>query len=246
LVAVTDYFVRNPWPDCFARQFSVPVDTKFVERHQPVLRQWLDTLLPASAIDVNETKFAKRFGLRDGRQHRAIRVLDRDVIGELGLPFEELSLPLRSLETLPVRDVTVIIVENRLNLFTLPSVTRAIGIQGDGKAVTRLETLKWLNYNRVIYWGDIDVDGFGILSSLRNLFPHTESILMDRSTLARHGAYTTEGNGHALALRSNLDLEEAATFQLCCTKNLRLEQERVLQDHVDEVIESECVIIFDQ
>ena len=158
LIAVTEHFMRHPWPDCYARQFPVSVDTKFIDRNQAILRQWLDILLPASAVNVNENGFSSRFGLRDGQHHRAIRLLDRDLLGELHLPFDELSLPLRSLATLPVRNSTAIIVENRLNLFTLPAMARSVGIEGEGKAVTRLERLKWLHDNRIVYWGDIDVD----------------------------------------------------------------------------------------
>ena len=74
LIEVTQFFQRNPWPDRYARQIPVSVDTKFVERSTSVLRQWLDILLPDTAIDPNEKKFARRFGLRDGQQHRAIRL----------------------------------------------------------------------------------------------------------------------------------------------------------------------------
>ena len=88
---------------------------------------------------------------------------DRDLLPELDLPCDELSLPLRSLANLPIRKTTIVIVENRLNLLTLPALKRAIGIRGEGKAVTRLHRLNWLHDNRIIYWGDIDVDGFLIL-----------------------------------------------------------------------------------
>ena len=32
------------------------------------------------------------------------------------------------------------------------------------------------------YWGDIDVQGFEILSQFRSYFPQTQSLLMDRAT----------------------------------------------------------------
>jgi hypothetical protein len=46
LIEVTRYFLDNPWPDCYARQIPVAVDTKFVQRNEATLRQWLDLLLP--------------------------------------------------------------------------------------------------------------------------------------------------------------------------------------------------------
>lgn len=234
LVEVTRYFLANPWPDCFARQMPVTVGTKFVERHTSILRQWLDILLPASAIDVNETKFARRFGLRDGQRHRAVRILDATLVQELGLPFCELSLPLRSIAELNVSQSTVVIVENDLNLLTLPPVVRGLGIRGEGNAVNRLEQLRWLDSNRVIYWGDIDVEGFLILSRLRNLFSHVRSILMDSETLRQHTRLLIKGNGSRPEAPTNLSNAEAVAFQECLQNNYRLEQESIPQAKVDE------------
>ncbi len=42
LICIAKYFLDNPCPDCYARQIPVPVDTKFIDRHQAVLRHWLD------------------------------------------------------------------------------------------------------------------------------------------------------------------------------------------------------------
>lgn len=233
LVAVTRFFLENPWPDCFARQIPVAVDTKFVRRHEATLRQWLDLLLPASAIDVNESSFARRFGLRDDQPHRAIRVLDPALAAELELPFPELSLPVRSIARLDVSQATVFILENDLNLLTLPPVSRGFGIRGEGDAVNRLEPLKWLHRNRVLYWGDIDVEGFLILSRLRNLFPHVESIFMDSATLHEHLNLAIAGKATKPDTPTNLSGAEAEAFVECRQGNLRLEQESIPQSSVD-------------
>jgi hypothetical protein len=246
LVAVTRFFLNNPWPDCYARQIPVAVDTKFVERHEHVLRQWLNLLLPASAIRVDESKFELRFGLRDGQPHTTVRVLDVALQNELQLPFEELSLPLRSLAMLPVRNATVFIVENQKQplLQTLPRFKRGIGINGGGVAVTRLKELRWLAENRIIYWGDIDVEGFQILSSLRSLFPkgNVHSIMMDRQTLRHHGAL--KGNSPSSAEPPHLTDSERAAFRQCAAQGQRLEQEKLPQAYVDACIhELEASII---
>lgn len=240
LIQVAEFFLHNPWPDCYARQIPVAVDTKFVERHQSVLRDWLDELLPGSAIQADETKFALRFGLRDGQPYTTLRTLDPTLQTELGLPFDELSLPLRSLESLPLRDATVIIVENQLNLLTLPTINRGLAIRGEGKAVTRLRRLQWLANNRVLYWGDIDVEGFQILSSLRTFFPHIRSILMTDAVLRDHNALVLAGSGAAGSGPQNLADDELAAFRLCDQHNWRLEQERLPQPYVDEVFAKLC------
>jgi hypothetical protein len=236
LLAVAGYFVQHPWPDCYARQIPVPVDTKFVARHRSVLRQWLDVLLPASAIDVNETKFERRFGLRDGRQHRGVRFLDEPIQLQTGASHQELSLPVAEIAALSVADATVFIVENRLNLLTLPSVHRGVAIEGAGNAVNRLESIQWLRTNRVVYWGDIDVEGFLILGRLRGIFPNVQSIMMDLDTLQAHGEWVGSGSGARPVAPTNLTSAERDAFDRCAAKNLRLEQERVLQKYVNEVV----------
>ena len=237
LLQVTQFFIDHPWPDCYARQIPVAVDTKFVERHQALLREWFDELLPASAIQSDENKFALRFGLRDGQPYTTVRMLDPNLRTELGLPYDELSLPLRALEALPVCRATVVIVENQLNLLTLPQMTRALAIRGEGKAVTRLRRLKWLADNPVVYWGDIDVAGFQILSSLRTFCPHVRSVLMTDSVLRDHAKLVLAGSGAEFVEPRNLVDDELTAFRQCHQRNLRLEQERLPQPYVDQVFE---------
>lgn len=237
LIAITNFFLINPWPNCYARQIPVPVDTKFVMRNSSVLRQWFDILLPPTAIDVNETTLARRFGLRDGEPHRGIRLLDPSLATISGLPFGELSLPLRSIADLKMDNVSVFIVENDLNLLTMPLFERGVGIRGEGNAVNRLERIVWLRDNRVFYWGDMDVDGFVILSRLRNLFPKVESILMDMATLDAHKDWIVEGNATEPTPPTNLTESETRAFSHCLRTNARLEQEKILQPYVDSIFD---------
>jgi len=165
----------------------------------------------------------------------AVRILDVDLQDELRLPFDEFSVPLRWLATLPVRNATVFIVENRLNLLTLPPFKRGIAIRGEGSAVTRLGKLEWLHDNRVIYWGDVDVEGFGILSSLRKLFPagDVQSLMMDRDTVRRHAAFAIQAQSRATLEPARLTDEERAAFLQCAEHSQRLEQEKIWQVYVD-------------
>jgi len=238
LISVAQYFMKNPWPDCFLRQIPLQIDTKFIKSHSAVLQQWLNRLLPTSAYDDSEKKFSRRYGLRDGQPHQALRLLDQQFQQELGLPFDELSLPLKVIASLPVQNATAIIVENEMNLFILPPYHRGIGIQGKGNAVILLERLKWLETNRLLYWGDIDVDGLLILSRLRNLFPHVESIMMDLDMLQCHEEHSGEGNKRRPPpAPTNLTPGELAAFEFCAQHNRRLEQEKIPQNFVDQAFE---------
>jgi hypothetical protein len=236
LIEVTHFFLAHPWPDCYARQIPVAVDTKFVERNQTVLGEWLNELLPGSAIQADETKFALRFGPRDGQPHITVRTLDPTLQLELGLPFDELSLPLRSLKRLAVAGARIIVVENQLNLLTLPAIRRCISIRGEGRAVTRLRALPWLAENDIYYWGDIDVEGFQILSSFRGYFPNTRSILMGTQALQDNLERIGSGSSTDSREPPRLSSDELAAFRHCLATNQRLEQEQLLQAYVDAEI----------
>ena len=232
LVAVLRYFLANPRPGCFARELPIPIDTKFVERNQSLLRQWFDLVLPAHAIRADEDRFELRYGLRYAEPEVFVRFLDRALQQELGFPVETLSLPLHALARLPVRDARVVVVENRVNVLTMPSLRRTIVIGGLGNASSLLRHVSWLTSSPIAYWGDVDVEGLEILSRLRSLFPHTSSVLMDKEALDRWDDLIGRGTGRAREMPPLLTPGEAAAFRACVDRNLRLEQERVPQADV--------------
>ncbi|HVZ18861.1 MAG TPA: DUF3322 domain-containing protein, partial [Terriglobales bacterium] len=97
LLAVARYMMDHPRPGLFARELPVPVDTKFIERHERTLRQWLDIVLRPDAIRADEEHFARRFGLRYAERDVFIRLLDSRLQQELGFPFAAIGIPLHSL-----------------------------------------------------------------------------------------------------------------------------------------------------
>src|SRR5262245_14483114 len=165
MLAVVRFFREHPRPNLFARELPVPVDTKFIERHERLLREWLDAVLPPHAVRADEDHFERRYGLRYAEPHLYVRLLDRRLERELGFPCGEFSLPLRTLAELPARPAAVFIVENKINLLTLPPLERTLGLGALGKGVTLLRYLPWLGGVPIAYWGDLDVQGFEILSS---------------------------------------------------------------------------------
>jgi hypothetical protein len=238
LLEIVDYMLNHPRPNCFLRELPLAISTKVIERHKRLLREWFDILLPASAIDHGcDTKnFEQRYGFRYARQHLLMRLLDIELSSGLGCPWHEISLPAQTISLLPVQDARVFIVENKVNLLTLPTVHRGIGFGGLGRNVNQLTDIVWLSKQEIFYWGDIDVDGFEILSQIRRHFPNTVSMLMDVGTLGHFREIATQGNGKKVKLPGYLtDLEEAA-FTICNQQNLRLEQEHIPQSHVESTI----------
>jgi len=232
LLNVLRFFRDHPRPGRFARELPIPVDTKFIERHQQLLRQWFDVVLPPHTIRADEDHFERRYGLRYVEPYFLVRLLDSELKRELAFPCSEFSLPLSTLADLPVRRVAAVIVENKVNLLTLPPLCRGIGLGGLGAGVTLLRNVPWLSRCSVAYWGDIDVEGFEILSSLRTIFPDARSFLMDCDTLHGWKHLAVGGTGRKPDLPPHLTDQEQATFIRCRDSNIRLEQERLPQDKV--------------
>lgn len=235
LLAVLRYFVGHPRPDCFARELPLDVDTKFVERNQNLLQQWFDLVLAPHAIRADETHFERRYGLRYVEPLVFVRFLDAEVQREMAFPCPVLSLPLHALGQLPAANMRVLIVENKVNLLTVPPLARTIAFGGMGNGVTLLGNALWLAQTPITYWGDVDVEGFEILSRLRAYFPHTRSILMDETALRRWRHLTGVGTGRNREMPPHLTSDESAAFSACSAGNLRLEQERIPQPDVYEV-----------
>lgn len=233
LLQVVDYLVAHPRPDRFARELPLPVDTKFIERNRRILRSWLDLVLPPHEIRADEEHFDRRFGLRYVEPLVFVRCLDEAVQQQANWPWSECALPLHSLAAQPLIVERVLIVENKVNLLTLPRISGTVAMGGLGNGVTDLRYATWLSQIPVWYWGDLDVDGFEILSRLRTVLPHTKSLLMNEYVLfewqARIG---TTGNGRMGAELPNLTPEESQAFQVCSVNNLRIEQERIPQAFV--------------
>lgn len=236
LLEVIDALKSSPRPGCFARELPVSVDTKFVERHERVLRQWLDLVLPPDTIRADEEHFERRYGLRYPEPHLLIRFLDPATQQRMGFPCDVLSLPLHVLGAWQIKAMSVTIVENKVNLLTIPRGKHDISLGGLGNAVSLLRYLPWLAVADITYWGDLDVEGFEILSRLRMLFPQARSILMDDTAVAAWRHLATSGTRRKPAVPAHLTQGERCAFMACAEHNLRIEQERIPQAGVEAAI----------
>ncbi|MFH8574104.1 Wadjet anti-phage system protein JetD domain-containing protein [Streptomyces sp. NPDC017993] len=217
-------------PSLYLRQIDVPgVDTKFIEGHRAVLTTLLEHCLPAERIDTDapRTSFTARFRFLAKPSYARFRLLgDTPVAG-----FNELSVRVNEFTESPPGITTVFIVENETTYLAFPSVPGSMVVLGGGYAITRLSELRWLQDKRLVYWGDLDTHGFAILDRLRRLLPHTESILMDRSTLMAHRGQWVKESKPAREQLQSLTGEESDLYQSLVDDDfghgVRLEQERV-------------------
>lgn len=232
LIEVAGFLKEHPQPDCFVRELPLSVDTKFIEQHKGVLRQWLDVLLPAHTIRADEDHFERRYGLRYAEPQLLVRFLDPILQAQMGFPCGVLSLPLHTLSELPAQDAKIIIVENKVNLLTLPQLPGHIGLGGLGRAISLLRYAKFMAKFPVTYWGDLDVEGFEILSNLRGFCPHAKSLWMDHAAIDRWRNLQGVGSGRQPTIPAHLNDTERAAYDICRRKNLRIEQERLPQTQV--------------
>lgn len=228
LLAVCAYFSATPRPQRYIRELPIGVHTKFIERHTGILRELLDILI-AEHIDATATAFEQRFYLKYQEPRIRFRVLDADISAAYFSGLDDLEIPIPQFQSLALPLQRVLIVENKTTLYTTLSLPRQPGtlaIFGSGNAVANLQRTPWLHHVDILYWGDIDVQGFEILSRLRAAFPHTRSLLMDRATFDAYfendpGTPTTQAHP------AYLTPDELALYDLLRTHNWRLEQEKI-------------------
>jgi hypothetical protein len=235
----------NAGPDLYLRQLDVPgVDTKFVEQHARVLSRMLDRHLDPERVDVEHppSDLVGRYRLRRKPQYVRFRWLDptRRTAG-----FSEVEVRLDELARLPVEAGSVFVVENDTTYLALPPVPDAIAIFGGGYSITRLYRLGWLADRRLVYWGDIDTHGFAILDLLRQRFPHTDSVLMDRATLLAHESrWDREPNPRNVVLDRLRPAESALYRDLVediLGPSVRLEQERIRFSRIQRALSGDAV-----
>lgn len=230
LIHVCRYLLEHPRPACYLRELPVPVHTKFVEEHRGILRRLLDALLPPSALLADETRFESRYGLRYDEPIVRLRILDQTLQLQLGLPISDISVPLSQIAQLRLAGSCCVITENKMTFLTLPELPGCFALFGGGFALELLKQVPWLGSCPLLYWGDIDAQGFQILSQLRAFQPHSRSVLMDESTFERFEQWTVAGSPCAVTQLPGLSETEHSLFLRLARSERRLEQERIQHD----------------
>lgn len=233
---VCRHFIEHPRPQLYARELPIPVGTKFIEEHCPLLRSLLDFLLDPEHIDASSEHFETRFGLRFDEALVRLRTLDPTLTERLRLPVTDLTLPWSQLKQLDWEGLTVVIAENKMTFLTLPQIGGGLGIWGGGGAASLLETVPWLARCRIYYWGDLDVHGFHILSRLRRAHPHTRSVLMDEATLTRFEAYWKTARAATYEQIVALSPDEQALYARLRDTGKLLEQEKIAHAYAVEAL----------
>ena len=234
LLRVVRYFISNPQPNLYIRELPIEVHTKFIEQNKSILKELLDIVI-ADHICKEETMFEKRYGLRYDEPWVRFRILDDAIATRQFSGVTDIQMPQSQFCNLTLTVNRIFVVENKINFLTFPLVKDAMVIWGHGFSVGILKDISGLNNTSLYYWGDIDAQGFEILSQFRSYFPNTYSLLMTRSIFE---AYYEKDAGTPSNVRAELNLteEEYELYEFLKSNNYRLEQEKIPQTTVNKTI----------
>lgn len=214
LLDVLAWLLAHPLSGRRVRELPIRgIHTKWLERHRRVTEDVYRALTGRSGL-----------GLAESQSLIRVRFLDPG-IRPSGLT--DVAMPLWQLAALDVEPSTVYVFENLETVLAMPELEGAVVVHGGGYAVGRLASVPWIREGRVVYWGDLDSDGFRILNDLRIGCPDAVSLLMDPSAVER---YRDLAVPESRAASGSFELltaqEEAARVLLRELGGLRIEQER--------------------
>ncbi|MBO9727233.1 MAG: hypothetical protein J7623_01210 [Chitinophaga sp.] len=235
LLLVCKFFTSNsaPYP-YYIRELPFEVHSKFIEQHTGILKKLLDILLPEKMINKNETDFTLRYYLKKANTFTQIRLLDDELKPYLG--YKECSLPLDDVAWLKWTPSKVFIIENKTCFLTFPKIKDAIAIFGEGFKSSLTKHIPWLQNTDIYCWFDLDGSGFEMLNMIRQYYPNASSFLMDIKTFEAFENFVV-ANSPKIKTLNYLMPDERKLYHYLVSQKLRLEQERISQQFVQQSIQ---------
>ncbi|WP_262107549.1 Wadjet anti-phage system protein JetD domain-containing protein [Arthrobacter sp. Marseille-P9274] len=215
LFGVLTWLAGNPDSGLYIRQLPIQgVDSKWVGSRRSLVERLHQAITGRSSL-----------GLAAKPELIRLRFLDPE-LAPGGL--RDVSAPLEELVELDVRPRTVFVFENLESVLAMPDWAGTVVIHGSGYAVDRLARIPWVQEMGVVYWGDLDSHGFGILNRLRAQDLDVRTALMDIDTLdAFTDLCVPEPKPYTGVTQHLLSDELMMLQQLAKRGNARLEQERL-------------------
>ena len=237
LLSVCEFFLKKPRPNIYVRELAIKnIDTKFIEMYKKILDILFTILLDESSINNEITKlsnygFEKKYYLKYPLPTVRFRILDssQTIAG-----LSDISLNIEEFKTLKPKCKVVYIVENKITTLSFTPIKDAMVIFGNGYGVEVLKDVAWLHERQIFYWGDIDSDGFAILSQARGYFKNIVSIMMDKQTFESFKHFSVKIDISTPKVLENLTFDE--NLMLKSVQMIRLEQERIDFNYVKKVL----------
>ena len=242
LIKVCQYFQETPQPDLYIRELPIQIHTKFIEQNKGIIRSLLESIIPAenlqSVEDEKENIFEKRFALKYREPLIRFRFLDKTLKIKYSFPASDISIPLSEFRQLNLKEHRFLMTENLMNFLTLPDLDNSIALFGSGYAIQSLKSVQWLTNCPIFYWGDLDADGFKILSQLRSYFPQVVSVLMDIKTFETFQGFAVTVLESSAENLPYLTSEEQILYFALASLKQRLEQEHISQDFANQYLQA--------
>ena len=212
---VARWLTGHPVDGMRPRQLPIRgVDSKWFGAHRAVVSS---LVLAATGRDT--------IGIVGDAQQFRVRLLDERILPGAPRAF---GASVSELAALRVECETVLVLENLETLLSLPPLPGIVAVHGNGFSAAELARVPWLAAARVLYWGDLDSNGFAILHRLRSALPAAQSLLMDEQVLLQHRDLWVPEPKPARGTYSTLEpFEQAALDRLRDEGDVRLEQERI-------------------
>ena len=239
-LALGKAFLAGIEPGKYLREIQAEgVDTKFMERDMLLTRSLWNVLNP-ERFAANEAELRELWQTRQVEiPNVGVRVLDEQ-LGWYGVTKFFLSVDEAAKCRLPVR--RVFITENKVNGYRLPMMAGSMVLFGMGYGVVELaRKAVWLRDIEVIYWGDLDSNGFDILSQLRAELPGVKSMLMMPELWARYPEAVVADEGDCQRIPDRLTVREKQAWAMGREHHARLEQERIPLKNVEAAVADICI-----
>jgi hypothetical protein len=216
---IVTYFIQNataPKQILYWRQLPIDIDLPAFEIHQNILGELLDAVLPASAIQQNETQFEPRFGLLFDEPFLRIRFLD----ASLSLPNlgNDVALPVSVWAKWTNLDCENIFFVTNKNVFlSFPNPPLSIVVFWEHSA-TVLTQIAWFHSKNTYFIDDITPHGFEQLSEMRFILKEIKSLMMDKTTFEAFPQHQqTLKVGNMATFLRHLTEEEQAFYSFLLT-----------------------------
>lgn len=215
LLQVCDWLVINPDSGLRPRQLPIRgVDTKWLGTHRGIVTSFVTACTARPGLGLTESTHTIRMRILDPELHPS---------GPLDFAATE-----GTIQALGLKPQVVFLFENLESVLAMPTWPGAVVLHGSGYAVDSVARISWIHDAPIVYWGDLDEAGFGILNRLRSHASEVHTVLMDEETLVGHrdlwgSDSSTQGSRFPRIMIS----EEAALRRLRAEGNVRLEQERI-------------------
>lgn len=215
LIHVISWLAEHPTSGWRIRQLPIRgIDTKWLERHRSIVDGLHAAVTGRSSL-----------GLLASPTRLRVRFLD-PALRPGGIC--DVSSPIDELTALDIAPRTVFVFENLETVLAMPEMPDAVVVHGGGYAARSLSAVRWIQDGRVIYWGDLDSDGFAILHALRAGCSDVTSVLMDDETLfAYRDLWVPEVRPAAGVYPALTPSEQRTLEHIRDEGNIRLEQERI-------------------